>query len=108
MYSCQTAQDKSDIGVSGLRTDTISITHKRYSLPEENPVVFEYKDPNWDWASDLIIKDLNANGWMNYTILPNDNKDQLELFNTIDFQTKDRFGNEMDDYTRMIYKGQAS
>ena len=72
------------------------------------PVVFEYEDSNWNWASDFIIKDLNDNGWMNYTIFPNDNPNQLELFDTIDFQTKDRFGREMTDYAKTIYRGQTS
>ena len=53
------------------------------------------------------IEDLNDKGWMYYTIFPNDNPNQLELFDTIDFQTKDRFGREMTDYAKMIYKGQA-
>ena len=72
------------------------------------PIIFEYKDSDWKWASDFIIKELNESGWMNYTILPNDNPNQLELFDTIDFQTKDRFGREMTDYAKMIYRGQAS
>ena len=72
------------------------------------PVVFEYEDSNWNWASDFIIEDLNDNGWMNYTIFPNDNPNQLELFDTIDFQTKDRFGREMTDYAKTIYRGQTS
>ena len=70
--------------------------------------MFEYKDSNWNWVSDFIIKELNESGWTNYTILPNDNPEQLELFDTIDFQTKDRFGRDMTDYAKMIYKGQAS
>lgn len=70
--------------------------------------MFEYKDSNWNWASDFVIKDLNDNGWMNYTIFPNDNPNQLELFDTIDFQTKDRFGREMTDYAKTIYRGQTS
>ena len=45
---------------------------------------------------------------MNYTIFPNDNPNQLELFDTIDFQTKDRFGREMTDYAKTIYRGQTS
>ena len=71
------------------------------------PITFEYKDSDWNWASDFIISELNESGWMNYTILPNDNPKQLVLFNTIDCQTKDRFGHDMTDYARMIYKGQA-
>ena len=34
------------------------------------PIIFEYKDSDWNWASDFIIKELNESGWMNYTILP--------------------------------------
>ena len=70
------------------------------------PIIFEYKDSDWNWASDFIIKELNESGWRNYKVFPNDNPKQLELFDTLEFQTKDDFGNPMDDYTRMIYRGQ--
>ena len=43
LYSCQIVQDTSNIENNRLRTDTISIFYKRYSLPEENPAIFEYK-----------------------------------------------------------------
>ena len=68
------------------------------------PIIFEYKDSDWNWASDFVIKELNESGWMNYKVFPNNNPNQLELFDTLEFQTKDGFGNPMNDYTRMIYK----
>ena len=42
LYSCQTTQDSSDNEDGGLQSDTISITLKRYSLPDENPDIFDY------------------------------------------------------------------
>ena len=72
------------------------------------PIIFEYKDSDWNWASEFIIEELNESGWMNYKVFPNDNPNQLELFDTLEFQTKDWQGDEMTDYARMIYKGQTS
>tara|TARA_Y100001951_G_scaffold80911_1_gene69003 strand:- start:522 stop:758 length:237 start_codon:yes stop_codon:yes gene_type:complete len=75
------------------------IRHRKF------PVVIECRDP-WDNISNLIIKDLLENGWSNYIIPERDNLNQLELFDTLEFQTKDRHGKEMTDYTRMIYRNQ--
>ena len=72
------------------------------------PIVLEYKDSDWKWASDFIIKELNESGWMNYKVFPNDNPNQLELFDTLEFQTKDWHGNKMTNFARGIYKGQTS
>ena len=75
------------------------IRHRKF------PVVIECRD-TWDNISNLIIKDLLENGWSNYIIPERDNLNQLELFDTLEFQTKDRHGKEMTDYTRMIYRNQ--
>jgi len=75
------------------------IRHRKF------PLIIECND-HWDNISNLIIKDLLENGWSNYTIPERDNLNQLELFDTLEFQTKDRHGKEMTDYTRMIYRNQ--
>ena len=82
--------------------DTLHIRGEQVSL---NEIVADNK--KIQKLVNFPIEDLNDNGWMNYTIFPNDNPNQLELFDTIDFQTKDRFGRDITDYARMIYKGQA-
>ena len=72
------------------------------------PITFEYKDSDLNWALDFIIEELNESGWANYKVFPNDNPAQLELFDTIEFQTKDWQGNDMTDHMRAIYRGQSS
>ena len=55
------------------------------------PIRMEIDDP-FDNIERLIRQDLYNNGWSNWTGILYKNENQLELFDTTDYQTKDRFG----------------
>ncbi len=54
-------------------------------------VRMQINDP-FEHMGDLILRDFYLNGWSNWTGILYDNENQLELFDTTDYQTKDRFG----------------
>tara|TARA_Y100000593_G_C4045098_1_gene207052 strand:+ start:222 stop:425 length:204 start_codon:yes stop_codon:yes gene_type:complete len=54
-------------------------------------VRMEINDP-FDNMGDLILKDFYNNGWSNWTGILYNNENQLELFDTKEYQKYDRFG----------------
>ena len=65
------------------------ITHMKF------PCRMELDDP-FDSLSELILQDFYANGWYRWKGIKYENENQLELFDTTEFQKWDRFGRPYD------------
>ena len=63
----------------------VNIRHMKFA------VRMEINDP-FDNMGDLILRDFYNNGWSNWTGILYNNENQLELFDTTEYQKYDRFG----------------
>ncbi len=54
------------------------------------PVRMEIDDP-FDYMGDLILRDFYIRGWQDWSGILYKNENQLELFDTTDYQKYDRF-----------------
>tara|TARA_B100000929_G_C15214258_1_gene320332 strand:+ start:137 stop:376 length:240 start_codon:yes stop_codon:yes gene_type:complete len=67
------------------------IRHMKFSVRMEI-------DDSFDYMDDILLQDFNRSGWNNWFI-DYDNPNQLELFDTSEYQTLDRFGRPFDKTT---------
>ena len=56
------------------------------------PIRMEIDDP-FENIGDLILRDFYNRGWQDWSGILYDNQNQLELFDTTEYQKWDRFGN---------------
>lgn len=55
------------------------------------PVRMEINDP-FEYMGDLILRDFYIRGWQDWNGILYENENQLELFDTTEYQKWDRFG----------------